>query len=107
MNDEELFRKFVEQLAEWSGTGKEPELGDWNIRTHLDMQEHRLKSKEITRIFEYKPDDNVMRVGDTVVGNMLDSYNKRLNCTFGQKRFDISITVRQYFMRIRRLRFFN
>lgn len=86
MNDEELYLKFVDQLAEWSGTGKEPELGDWNIRTYLDMQEHRLKSKGITRIFEYKPDGNVMRVGDTVVGNMLNSYNKRLNCTFGQKK---------------------
>lgn len=86
MNDEELFQKFADQLAEWSGTGKEPELGDWNIRAYLDMQEHRLKSKEITRIFEYKPYGHATRVGDSIVGNLLNSHNKRLNCAYGEKK---------------------
>lgn len=45
MNEQTLFEKFTEQLSAWSRTGKEPELGDWNIRAYLDLQEQRLKEK--------------------------------------------------------------
>ncbi len=53
MNEKELFRAFTEQLGEWSRTGKEPELGDWNIRAYLDMQEHRLQRKGFQRTVDY------------------------------------------------------
>lgn len=86
MDDKELFLTFSSQLGEWSRTGKEPELGDWNIRAYLDAQENRLKDMELKRTFEFKPDDRVYKVGDYAVGVLLNGYNKRLNYALGQKK---------------------
>lgn len=38
-----LFGKFLSELVTWSNTGKEPELGDQNIKYSLDLEEARLK----------------------------------------------------------------
>lgn len=91
MDDKELFLTFSSQLGEWSRTGKKPELGDWNIRAYLDAQENRLKDMELKRTFEFKPDDRVYKVGDYVVGVLLNGYNKRLNYALGQKNIAVPV----------------
>lgn len=88
MDDKELFVTFARQLSEWSRSGKEPELGDWNVRAYLDMQERRLKEKEIMRIFDFKPDGRVYKVGDYALGMLLNGYNKRVNYALGEKKIE-------------------
>ena len=34
---DELFGKFLSELVTWSNTGKEPDLGDQNIKYSLDL----------------------------------------------------------------------
>ena len=58
MNEATLFEKFANQLSRWSKTGEEPKLGDWNIRAYLDLQEQRLKEKELKRTFDYSINGN-------------------------------------------------
>lgn len=86
MDDRTLFEKFTNQLSRWSKTGEEPKLGDWNIRAYLDLQEQRLKEKELKRTFEYKIDGKVYKVGDFVIGQLLNAYNKKLNYSLGTKK---------------------
>ncbi len=86
MDERTLFEKFTSQLSRWSKTGEEPKLGDWNIRAYLDLQEQRLKEKELKRTFEYKIDGKVYKVGDFAIGQLMNAYNKRLNYSLGTKK---------------------
>lgn len=88
MDDKELFTSFAQQLGEWSHSGKEPELGDWNIRAYLAMQEQRLKSKQLKRTFDFQLTSPVYKVGDYVVGMLLNAYNKRVNYAIGHKKIE-------------------
>lgn len=85
MNEQTLFEKFTSQLSSWSKTGKEPELGDWNIRAYLDLQEQRLKEKGLERKFDYTINGKVYKVGNFALGQILNSYNKRLNYAYGSR----------------------
>lgn len=85
MNEQTLYERFASQLSSWSRTGKEPELGDWNIRAYLDLQEQRLKEKGLTRRFDYTLDSSVYKVGNFAIGQILNAYNKRLNYALGSK----------------------
>lgn len=90
MNDKEVFTRFAKQLADWSRTGEEPELGDYNVRAYLDAQEKRLKNKGIIRNFEFYPESNVHKVSDFMVGILLNGYNRRVNYALGRKKVTYS-----------------
>lgn len=85
MNEKLLFEKFVNQLSSWSKTGEEPKLGDWNIRAYLELQEQRLKEKDLKRTFDFDIEGNVTKIGDFAIGQLMNYYNKRLNFAFGTK----------------------
>ena len=80
MNEATLFEKFANQLSRWSKTGEEPKLGDWSIRAYLDLQEQRLKEKELKRTFDYSISGKVLKVGNFAIaphiyyGGMYASY---------------------------------
>lgn len=88
MDERTLFEKFASQLSHWSRTGKEPELGDWNIKAYLELQQQRIEEKGITRTFDYKIDGKVYKVGDFVIGQLFNGYNKRLNYALGTKKIE-------------------
>lgn len=107
MNEKELFLTFTEQLGEWSRTGKEPELGDWNIRAYLDMQEHRLQKKGIQRTVDYSIEGNVQRVGDYAISSLLNGYNKRLNCALGKEKISYNHNNKEIFRETREISIFQ
>ena len=86
MNGATLFEKFANQLSRWSKTGEEPKLGDWNIRAYLDLQEQRLKEKELKRTFDYSINGKVLKVGNFAIGQLMNYYNKRLNYSLGTEK---------------------
>lgn len=86
MNEATLFEKFANQLSRWSKTGEEPKLGDWNIRAYLDLQEQRLKEKELKRTFDYSINGKVLKVGNFAIGQLMNYYNKRVNYSLGTKK---------------------
>lgn len=88
MDDKELFLKFAKQLSNWSRTGKEPELADWDTRAYLDLQEKRLTSKGLKRHFDFAATTKVYKVGDFALGLLLNGYNKRVNYAVGHKKVE-------------------
>ena len=58
-NYAEIFTKFLEQLSEWSTTGKEPPLANQDMKYYLDLQEARLKSHNVQLKIQYDPEYKV------------------------------------------------
>lgn len=88
MDDKKLFTKFTKQLSDWSRTGIEPKLADWNTKAYLDLQEKRLKLKGLERHFDFKATSQVYKVGDWVIGLLFNGYNKRVNYAVGKKKVE-------------------
>ena len=91
MNDKELFTAFTDQLTRWSKSGVKPKLADFNTRTYLDLQQKRLEEKALKRSYSFELTSNVFKIGDSVIGQLLNGYNK-IDGTHPFYRFG----VRQY-----------
>lgn len=50
----QLFQDFLMDLSEWPDTGKEPNDGDQNIRYYLDLEEQRLKKRNLSMKLEFR-----------------------------------------------------
>lgn len=86
MSEQDLFERFLEQMERWSRTYEKPSLADWNMRASLEMQESRLRSKGILRKVEYTLSGRVRKVGESVIGQLFNGYNKRANAAVGTKK---------------------
>ena len=58
-NYAEIFTKFLQQLSDWSTTGKEPDLANQDMKYYLDLQEARLKSHNVQLKINYEPEYKV------------------------------------------------
>lgn len=88
MNDKELFTSFTEQLTRWSKSGIKPDLADFNTRTYLDLQEKRLEEKSLKRSYSFELTSNVFKIGNSVIGQLLNGYNKRVNYAMGNQKIE-------------------
>lgn len=52
--EEKIYRSFAEELEEWSRTGKEPSTGNQDIRYGLELQEERLKKRNLKMEYRMK-----------------------------------------------------
>lgn len=52
--EEKIYRIFGEELEEWSQTGKEPSMGNQDIRYYLELQEERLKKRNLKMEYQMK-----------------------------------------------------
>ena len=88
MNDKELFTAFTDQLTRWSKSGVKPKLADFNTRTYLDLQQKRLEEKALKRSYSFELTSNVFKIGDSVIGQLLNGYNKRVNYAMGNQKIE-------------------
>lgn len=86
MNEQLLFERFISQLSHWSKTGNIPKLGDCDIRKYLELQNQRIEEKGLKRTYDYTIDGKIYKVGDSIVGQIVNGYNKRLNYSLGTKK---------------------
>ncbi len=54
-----IFRKFCLELQNWCRTGKEPEVGNQDMKYYLDLQEKRLKEHGLTLELQIQSEQNV------------------------------------------------
>ena len=76
MNEQLLFERFISQLSHWSKTGEVPKLGDCDIRKYLELQNQRIEEKGLKRTYEYTINGKIYKVGDFLVGQLLNGYNR-------------------------------
>ena len=86
MDERTLFERFVSQVSHWSKTGNPPRLGDFDIRRSMELQHRRIEEKQLKRTYEYVIDGKIYKVGDYFVGQLLNSYNKKLNYCLGTQK---------------------
>lgn len=86
MNEQLLFERFISQLSHWSKTGAVPKLGDGDIRKYLELQNQRIEEKGLKRTYDYTINGKIYKVGDSIVGQIVNGYNKKLNYSLGTKK---------------------
>lgn len=64
-----LFQDFLKELSDWPDTGTEPRSGNQDIRYYLDLEEHRLKERNLSMKLNFKSYDQVTQ-GSKVMKNV-------------------------------------
>ncbi len=71
----EMYDKFREELQKWCVTGKEPKTADQDVRYYLDLEEKRLKKRNITIKTELKPYGQVSQTSKIVSELKFDPFD--------------------------------
>lgn len=78
-----VFQKFRLGLQNWCRTGKEPAVGDQDIKYYLDLQEKRLQDHDLTVELHIQPDQEIISIHESsertpILGSMFARFNKSL-----------------------------
>lgn len=84
---EGLFHKFRLGLQSWCRTGKEPTVGNQDMKYYLDLQEKRLKDHDLSMKLELQPEEKIQsahQISNSVpiLGDCFSKFNQSLYFQF-------------------------